>query len=63
VTASESAAVDPDALLEECRRRLPAYMVPAYVEVRSGSLPRNPNNKIDRKQLASELLATRPLVA
>ncbi|MCC6197409.1 MAG: acyl-CoA ligase (AMP-forming), exosortase A system-associated [Burkholderiales bacterium] len=43
-----------DALLAECRKSLPAYMVPARVEVRAGPLPRNPNGKIDRKALAAE---------
>ncbi|WP_298235082.1 acyl-CoA ligase (AMP-forming), exosortase A system-associated [uncultured Azohydromonas sp.] len=44
--------VDTAALLAECRRRMPAYMVPAGVEVVAGPLPRNPNGKIDRKALA-----------
>jgi acyl-CoA ligase (AMP-forming) (exosortase A-associated) len=43
-----------EALLAECRSRLPAYMVPAKVDIRSGALPRNPNGKIDRKTLAGE---------
>jgi hypothetical protein len=30
-------------LLKECRRRLPAYMVPAHISLRSENLPRNPN--------------------
>jgi len=30
-------------------------MVPARVTVREGSLPRNPNGKIDRKLMASEM--------
>jgi acyl-CoA synthetase (AMP-forming)/AMP-acid ligase II len=40
--------------LAECRERLPAYMVPATIEVRAAPLPRNPNGKIDRKLLAHE---------
>ena len=43
-----------DALLAACRVHLPAYMVPAKVDIRSGSLPRNPNGKIDRKTLSGE---------
>jgi acyl-CoA ligase (AMP-forming) (exosortase A-associated) len=43
-------------LLSACRERLPSYMVPAKVEIRSGPLPRNPNGKIDRKSLAKEFL-------
>jgi hypothetical protein len=30
-------------------------MVPAHVAVRAGSLPRNPNGKIDRKRMAQEI--------
>ncbi len=49
-------AVSPDAqlapaLLKQCQQRLPAYMVPAHIAVRSEPLPRNPNGKIDRKLL------------
>jgi acyl-CoA ligase (AMP-forming) (exosortase A-associated) len=45
---------DTARLLEECRRRLPNFMVPTHVEWRD-SLPRNPNGKFDRTLLASEL--------
>lgn len=44
-----------EALLEACRRELPAYMVPARIVLRRTCLPRNPNGKIDRVGLASEL--------
>jgi acyl-CoA synthetase (AMP-forming)/AMP-acid ligase II len=37
-----------------CRARMPAYMVPAHIELVNGPLPRNPNGKIDRKLLATE---------
>jgi acyl-coenzyme A synthetase/AMP-(fatty) acid ligase len=40
-------------LLAECRSRMPAYMVPAGIDVREGPLPRNPNGKIDRKTLST----------
>ena len=46
-----AASLDAPALLAECRRRMPAYMVPAAVEAMAGPLPRNPNGKIDRKAL------------
>jgi acyl-CoA ligase (AMP-forming) (exosortase A-associated) len=46
--------LDIDALLAECRSRMPAYMVPAGIEARDGPLPRNPNGKIDRKTLSTE---------
>lgn len=49
---------DPDVadrLLIECRQKLPGFMVPAKIEVRSEPLPRNPNGKIDRKKISMEL--------
>jgi acyl-CoA ligase (AMP-forming) (exosortase A-associated) len=54
VAPRDDEAVDSRALLAHCRDRLPAYMVPARIEFRSGPLPRNPNGKIDRKVLAQE---------
>lgn len=42
-----------DALLAECRARMPAYMVPSGIDIREGPLPRNPNGKIDRKTLST----------
>jgi len=47
-------AIDLIALYSECKARMPAYMVPAHIDVRNGPLPRNPNGKIDRKLLATE---------
>ena len=49
------ATLDTEALLSECKRRLPAFMVPALIKVSEGSLPRNPNGKIDRALLARSL--------
>ena len=54
-TQRAGAKLDEQALLARCRQQLPAFMVPARVTVRTGSLPRNPNGKIDRKLLAQEL--------
>ncbi|WP_444718966.1 acyl-CoA ligase (AMP-forming), exosortase A system-associated [Paucibacter soli] len=54
---SGSATLDLDALLAECRKHMPAYMVPGGIDARSGPLPRNPNGKIDRKLLSTEWLA------
>ena len=48
--------LDVEALMAECRQRLPAYMVPSEIRRHPGSLPRNPNGKIDRKLLLSEIL-------
>jgi acyl-CoA ligase (AMP-forming) (exosortase A-associated) len=53
-TPRDGAELSAQQLLAACRDRLPIYMVPSHVEVRSGSLPRNPNGKIDRKALATE---------
>jgi len=44
-----------ECLLNECRQKLPGFMVPAKIEVRLEPLPRNPNGKIDRKKIATEL--------
>jgi len=41
-------------IYSECRKRLPAYMLPAAIEIVPGPLPRNPNGKIDRALLASQ---------
>ena len=43
--------VTPAMLLKECQRRLPAYMVPAHIALRSEAFPRNPNGKFDRNLL------------
>ncbi|MEW7849603.1 acyl-CoA ligase (AMP-forming), exosortase A system-associated [Massilia aurea] len=51
VAVADPGAVDRAALLAECKRRLPAYMVPAHIVLRSEALPRNPNGKIDRNLL------------
>ena len=54
VTAPAGAdGVDIAALQQDCRQRMPAYMVPAGFEVQTGPLPRNPNGKIDRKLLST----------
>jgi acyl-CoA ligase (AMP-forming) (exosortase A-associated) len=47
--------IDNAAVLAECKRRLPAYMVPALLDLRDGALPRNPNGKIDRTLLRASL--------
>ncbi len=49
--------LDIAALAAECRKRMPAYMVPAGIDGRPGPLPRNPNGKIDRKRLSTEWAA------
>ena len=54
-TPPQGGSLDTAALLAECRQRMPAYMVPTRIEMRDGPLPRNPNGKIDRKTLSSEV--------
>lgn len=54
-TPRAGAAIDEQALLSACKRSLPAYMLPGHIVFRQGSLPRNPNGKIDRKLLGQEL--------
>ncbi len=57
--ADGSANLDVVALLAECKRQMPAYMVPAGVLPMAGPLPRNPNGKIDRKLLATRWVESR----
>jgi len=52
--------LDVNALLAECRLRMPAYMVPAGIETQTGPLPRNPNGKIDRKTLSTVWIESHP---
>jgi acyl-CoA ligase (AMP-forming) (exosortase A-associated) len=54
VTPKDGATIDESRLIAACRERLPAFMVPARVEIRHGPLPRNPNGKIDRKTLSAD---------
>jgi acyl-CoA synthetase (AMP-forming)/AMP-acid ligase II len=54
-TARPGGRLEAESLLAECRRQLPAFMMPSRVTVREGSLPRNPNGKIDRKLIAMEM--------
>jgi acyl-CoA ligase (AMP-forming) (exosortase A-associated) len=44
-----------DALLKACKQHLPGFMLPARIVRQPQPLPRNPNGKIDRKALATEL--------
>lgn len=53
-TAAEGQTIDVDRLQAFCRERLPAYMVPAHFERRTGPLPRNANGKIDRRLIRTE---------
>ncbi|MBI1905120.1 MAG: acyl-CoA ligase (AMP-forming), exosortase A system-associated [Rhodocyclales bacterium] len=44
-------ALDSSSLIAACRKHMPAYMVPARIEIMPQPLPRNPNGKIDRQAL------------
>ncbi len=46
--------LDKARLLERCREEMPTYMVPLAI-IERPSLPKTPNGKMDRKQLAAEL--------
>ena len=52
VITPKTAGLTAEELLDALRPRLPAYMVPAHIDVRAQPLPRNANGKIDRKALA-----------
>ena len=54
VVSPANGRLEPEELLARMRRELPLYMVPAHVEVRP-SIPRSPNNKLDRKLVREEL--------
>ena len=54
VVTPKTAPLDDEALIKHCKQHLPAFMVPAHIHTQA-SLPRNPNGKIDRKQLSGEL--------
>jgi acyl-CoA synthetase (AMP-forming)/AMP-acid ligase II len=56
VTYAAHREADADTrIVDECKKQLPAFMVPARIVARTEPLPRNPNGKIDRKKLAGEL--------
>jgi acyl-CoA synthetase (AMP-forming)/AMP-acid ligase II len=56
-TPKDDGVLDCDGVIAACRETLPAYMVP-HVVVARDKLARNPNGKIDRKALATELSGT-----
>lgn len=53
-SSRNKAKLDIDGILDECRRQLPAFMVPLVVLERS-QLPLNANGKIDRSLLQQEV--------
>jgi acyl-CoA ligase (AMP-forming) (exosortase A-associated) len=53
VVPAGTETLSAETLLQACRSRLPSYMLPAQIEIRT-TLPRNANGKIDRHQLIQE---------
>jgi len=53
VIVTTNTDLDHNAVINHCKKELPNFMVPHIVE-KIDSLPRNPNGKIDRKQLSSQ---------
>lgn len=56
---ANATSLDSALLLAQCRLRLPAYMVPAHIEIVTGPLARNPNGKIDRRRISAEVAERR----
>ncbi|MDR4514369.1 acyl-CoA ligase (AMP-forming), exosortase A system-associated [Nitrosomonas sp.] len=54
-TPREGTSLNAEELMTACKQRLPAYMLPSYIDIRKDSLPRSPNGKIDRKKLFQEM--------
>lgn len=52
-----SSDLSVEQVLIECKRLMPAYMVPQGIDCLPGPLPRNPNGKIDRKLLSMQWLS------
>ena len=55
-TPRQDATLDKDALIAYCRKALPTYMVPHHV-IAWPELPRNPNGKLDRKDIGDKIRA------
>lgn len=51
--------VDTDRLVKEMRQTLPTFMLPAEVRL-TGTLPRNPNGKLDRPAIRAQVTAEVP---
>jgi len=53
VIATRANHGNTETLLTECKKHLPNFMLPSHIEFVE-TLPKNPNGKIDRKQLAQK---------
>ncbi|WP_301103283.1 acyl-CoA ligase (AMP-forming), exosortase A system-associated [Propionivibrio sp.] len=58
VKAQDGQTLESEQLLNFCRTNMPAYMVPAQIDLVLAPLPRNPNGKIDRKALSASYQET-----
>ncbi len=56
IVTPNKAGLSKEELAAYFKQHCPAYQLPAIVDIRPGSLPRNPNGKIDRKTLAVTFL-------
>lgn len=54
ISPTEGKELDPNEIIAEFKKRVPLYMVPHRIVIRS-TLPRSPNGKFDRNLLKSEL--------
>lgn len=54
IVLKESAEISAQDILKKCKRTLPNFMHPKWLEIRD-SLPRNPNGKVDRSLLSKEM--------
>jgi acyl-CoA synthetase (AMP-forming)/AMP-acid ligase II len=52
VALRDRAEVEPAALFEFFRTQLPSYMVPEYLRIHDGPLPRSGSNKIEKFRLS-----------
>lgn len=57
ITLLADTALDGPGLVAHCRRRLPDFMVPRYVEIRT-QLPKTPTGRIQKFELRSEPLGS-----
>jgi crotonobetaine/carnitine-CoA ligase len=53
VVLKKGAALEPQALIEWCEARIPAFMVPRYIEFLD-ELPKTPSEKIQKKKLRED---------
>lgn len=60
VSAARPGALDLDELRDFCQRRLPAFMVPRYLELRD-ELPKTPSGRIEKYKLLQEPMSENTL--